>query len=161
MLIWRSPPDGWLLMALSIAAVQVVVISVGRLRAPYADDVEHYAKLLTRYVRLTQVELRETPPRDPAGRVASRLPPGAFVSLLAADGDALDSTGFARFVEERRVAGRDLAFVIGGAFGLELPAADHRLSLGPMTLPHQLARVVLLEALFRAHRIILGEPYHH
>ncbi len=52
-------------------------------------------------------------------------------------------------------------FVIGGAFGLEFPAADHRLSLGAMTLPHQLARVVLLEALFRAHRIILGEPYHH
>ena len=51
--------------------------------------------------------------------------------------------------------------MIGGAHGLELPAADHRLSLGPMTLPHQLARVVLLEALFRAHRIIAGEPYHY
>ena len=52
-------------------------------------------------------------------------------------------------------------FVIGGAFGLELDGADHRLSLGPMTLPHQLARVVLLEAVFRAHKIIAGEPYHY
>jgi 23S rRNA (pseudouridine1915-N3)-methyltransferase len=140
--------------------VQVVVISVGRLRPPYADDVAHYEKLLRRYVRLTAVEI--APGRDGgAERVAARLPAGAFVSLLAADGETFDSAGFARFVEARRASGRDLAFVIGGAFGLELPAADHRLSLGAMTLPHQLARVVLLEALFRAHRIILGEPYHH
>jgi 23S rRNA (pseudouridine1915-N3)-methyltransferase len=141
--------------------VQVVVISVGRLRAPYADDVAHYAKLLGRYARLTQIEVREAGARGVAERVDARLPQGAFVSLLAADGEAFDSAGFARFVEARRASGRDLVFVIGGAFGLELPAADHRLSLGPLTLPHQLARVVLLEALFRAHRIILGEPYHH
>jgi 23S rRNA (pseudouridine1915-N3)-methyltransferase len=141
--------------------VQVVVISVGRLRPPYADDVAHYAKLLRRYVRLTQIELREAPGRELAERVRARLPRDVFTSLLAEQGESFDSTGFARFVEDRRASGRDLAFVIGGAFGLELPAADHRLSLGPMTLPHQLARVVLLEALFRAHRIILGEPYHH
>ena len=139
------------------------MISVGRLRPPYADDVAHYEKLLRRYVRLTTVELRDAPRRGTAEgeRVASRLPAEAFVSLLAADGEPLDSDGFARFVEARRASGRDLAFVVGGAFGIELPHADHRLSLGPMTLPHQLARVVLLEALFRAHRIILGEPYHH
>ena len=138
------------------------MISVGRLREPYLDDVAHYTKLLGRYTRLTQIELRETPARDggPA-RVSSRLPPGAFVSLLAAEGEALDSIGFARFIEARRDSGRDLAFVIGGARGLELPHCDHRLSLGPMTMPHQLARVLLLEALFRAHRIIAGEPYHY
>jgi len=135
------------------------VISVGRLRAPYADDVAHYAKLLRRHVRLEQVELR-----DGAGveaRVAARLPAGAFVSLLDAAGEELDSVAFARFVESRRASGRDLAFVIGGAFGIALERADHRLALGRMTLPHQLARVVLLEALFRAHKIIAGEPYHH
>ena len=137
--------------------MRVVVISVGRLRAPYADDVAHYAKLLARHVRLEQIELRVAD----AGRVAARVPPGAFVSLLAADGEVFDSPGFARFIEERRASGRDLAFAIGGAFGLELAAADHRLSFGPMTLPHQLARVVLLEALFRAHTIIAGTPYHH
>ena len=135
--------------------MNVVVIAVGRLREPYADDVAHYAKLLGRYTRLTQIELRE----EDAGRVRARLPREAFVSLLAADGEAFDSQGFARFIEERRASGRDLAFVIGGAGGLELEDAEHRLSLGPMTLPHQLARVVLLEALFRAHRILLGHPY--
>ncbi len=138
------------------------MISVGRLRAPYVDDVAHYAKLLSRHVRLSQIELRDPPTAQSwADRVAGRLPRGAFVSLLAADGERFDSLGFARFIETRRDSGRDLAFVIGGAHGLELEAADHRLSLGPMTLPHQLARVVLLEALFRAHRIIAGEPYHY
>jgi 23S rRNA (pseudouridine1915-N3)-methyltransferase len=143
--------------------VRVVVISVGRLRAPYADDVEHYARLLGRYTRLEQVELRDERSRDGAAgeRLGARLPRRAFVSLLAADGEQLDSLAFAAFIEARRASGRDLAFVIGGAHGLELPEAEHRLSLGPMTLPHQLARVVLLEALFRAHRIIAGEPYHY
>ena len=139
--------------------MRLLVITVGRLRAPYADDVAHYAKLLSRYVRLEQVELRD---EDGAGeRLRARLPREAFVSLLAADGEAYDSIAFARFIEARRASGRDLAFVIGGAHGLELAAADHRLSLGSMTLPHQLARVMLLEALFRAHRIIQGEPYHY
>ncbi len=135
------------------------MISVGRLRAPYADDVAHYTKLLRRHVRLEQIEVRDG--ADAAARVRARLPAGAFVALLDADGDALDSEAFARFVEERRASGRDLAFVIGGAFGTPLDEPDRRLSLGPMTLPHQLARVVLLESLFRAHKIIAREPYHH
>jgi 23S rRNA (pseudouridine1915-N3)-methyltransferase len=67
---------------------------------------------------------------------------------------------FSRFLEERRHSGRDLCFVIGGPHGLELEHVDHRLSLGEMTLPHQLARVVLLEQLYRAHKILAREPYH-
>ena len=130
-------------------------MAVGRLRPPFVDDVAHYAKLLSGHTRLELVEVREE------ARAARRVPDGAYVSLLAADGRALDSIGFARFIEERRMSRRDLCFVIGGAFGLELEDPDHRLSLGPMTLPHQLARVVLLEQLFRAHKIIAGEPYHH
>ena len=54
-----------------------------------------------------------------------------------------------------------LCFVVGGPFGLELDAVDHRLSLGALTLPHQLARVVLLEQLYRGHKILAGEPYHY
>ena len=131
------------------------MVSVGRLRAPYADDVAHYAKLLSRHTRLELVELRDS------DRIAGRLPAGAFVSLLAADGQTYDSLGFAQFIETRRASARDVCFVIGGSHGLELGGCDHRLSLGPMTMAHQLARVVLLEQLYRAHKIIAGEPYHH
>jgi 23S rRNA (pseudouridine1915-N3)-methyltransferase len=135
--------------------VRIIVLAVGRLRPPFADDVEHYRKLLARHARPELVEVRE------GERVARRLPPRAFISLLHRDGEALDSVAFSRFLEQRRHSGRDLCFVIGGPFGLELEAADHRLSLGPLTLPHQLARVVLLEQLYRAHKILAGEAYHY
>jgi 23S rRNA (pseudouridine1915-N3)-methyltransferase len=139
----------------SIAAVRIIVVAVGRLRPPFVDDVAHYAKLLSGHARLELVEVREE------RGAARRVPADAYVSLLAAGGRQLDSRGFARFLEERRMSRRDLCFVIGGAFGVELERTDHQLSLGPMTLPHQLARVVLLEQLYRAHKIIAGEPYHH
>jgi 23S rRNA (pseudouridine1915-N3)-methyltransferase len=132
-----------------------VVLAVGRLRPPFADDVQHYRRLLGRHAHVDLIEVREDE------RVDRRIPERAYVSLLAVDGRALDSVAFSRFLEDRRRSGRDLCFVIGGPYGLELDRADHRLSLGPMTLPHQLARVVLLEQLYRAHKILAGEPYHH
>ena len=135
--------------------MRIIVVAVGRLRPPFADDVQHYQKLLGRHVRLESVEIRE------GEQVVRRLPERAFISLLDREGEALDSLGFSDFIEARRREGRDLCFVVGGPFGLELSDANHRLSLGPMTLPHQLARVVLLEQLYRAHKIIAGEPYHY
>jgi 23S rRNA (pseudouridine1915-N3)-methyltransferase len=135
--------------------VRIVVVAVGRLRPPFEDDVEHYRKLLGRYARLELVEVREDE------QVPRRLPDRAFVSLLDAGGARFDSVGFSEFLEARRQSGVDLCFVVGGPFGLSLDGAQHRLSLGPMTLPHQLARVVLLEQLYRAHRILAGEPYHY
>jgi 23S rRNA (pseudouridine1915-N3)-methyltransferase len=141
--------------------VRITVLSVGRLRPPYADDVGHYAKLLSRYARLELVEVRDD---ELLARRLERLAAGPerpFVSLLAAEGELYDSRGFSEFLEQRRQSGADLLFVIGGAFGLELADVSQRLSLGPLTLPHQLARVVLLEQLYRAHKILAGEPYHY
>ena len=135
--------------------MRIVVVAVGRLRPPFADDVQHYQKLLAGHTRIELVEVRED------DRVARRLPARAFVSLLHRDGERPDSIGFSRFLEERRRSGRDLCFVIGGPFGLELDEVDHRLSLGEITLPHQLARVVLLEQLYRGHKILAREPYHY
>ena len=132
-----------------------VVVAVGKLRPPFADDVQHYQKLLAGHTRLELVEVRED------DHVARRLPDRAFVSLLHRDGAKPDSLAFARFLEDRRQSGRDLCFVIGGPFGLDLEQVDHRLSLGEITLPHQLARVVLLEQLYRAHKILAREPYHY
>lgn len=135
--------------------MRIVVLAVGRLRPPFADDVQHYQKLLARHARVELVEVRENE------QVSKRIPERAFVSLLDAEGEQYSSEGFARFLEDRRQAGRDVCFVVGGPFGLQLPSVDHRLSLGAMTLPHQLARVVLLEQIYRGHKILANEPYHY
>jgi 23S rRNA (pseudouridine1915-N3)-methyltransferase len=136
--------------------VRIVVVAVGRLRPPFADDIAHYEKLLSGHTRLELIEVRD----DAA--VARRLPERAFVSLLDAGGERPDSVAFSRWLEDRRMSGRDLCFVVAGPFGgLSLERTEHRLSLGPMTMPHQLARVVLLEQLYRAHKILAGERYHN
>lgn len=135
--------------------MRIIVLAVGRLRPPFADDVQHYEKLLARHARVELVEVREDE------QVQRRIPERAFVSLLSAEGSQYDSSAFARFLEDRRQAGRDVCFVVGGPFGLDLESVDHRLSLGPMTLPHQLARVVLLEQIYRGHKILANEPYHY
>ena len=131
------------------------MLAVGRLRPPYADDVQHYKKLLAGHARVEIDEVREDE------RVPRRIPERGFICLLAADGVEMSSTAFSEFLEERRMEGRDLCFVIGGPRGIDLSHCDLRLSLGPMTLPHQLARVVLLEQLYRGHKILAREPYHY
>ncbi len=135
--------------------MRIVVLAVGRLRPPFADDVQHYRTLLGRHARVDLLEVRE------GERVERLLPERAFLCLLDERGQTLSSEDLSDFLEERRQSGRDLCFVIGGPRGLDLSGVDMRLSLGPMTLPHQLARVVLLEQLFRAHKILAGEPYHY
>jgi 23S rRNA (pseudouridine1915-N3)-methyltransferase len=134
--------------------MRISVIAVGRLRPPFQDDVEHYRTLLAGHVKVDLVEVRQDE------KVAPRIPERSFKVLLASDGRMLDSVALSDWLEERRQAGLDLCFVIGGPRGLELDA-DMRLSLGPMTLPHQLARVVLLEQLYRGHKILAREPYHY
>jgi 23S rRNA (pseudouridine1915-N3)-methyltransferase len=134
--------------------MRISVIAVGRLRPPYQDDVEHYRKLLAGRVKVDLIEVRQHE------KVPPRIPERSYKVLLASDGRMLDSIEFSHWLEERRQEGRDLCFVIGGPRGLELEA-DLRLSLGPMTLPHQLARVVLLEQLYRGHKILAREPYHY
>jgi 23S rRNA (pseudouridine1915-N3)-methyltransferase len=134
--------------------MRISLIAVGRVRPPYQDDVEHYRKMLAGHAKVDQVEVREDE------KVVPRIPDRAFTVLLASDGKSLSSEEFSDWLKERRRNGRDLCFVIGGPKGIELEA-DERLSLGPMTLPHQLARVVLLEQLYRAHKILAREPYHY
>ncbi|HEY6758413.1 MAG TPA: 23S rRNA (pseudouridine(1915)-N(3))-methyltransferase RlmH [Baekduia sp.] len=136
--------------------MKIVVLAVGRVKQPFADDVQHYRKLLGGLARVEVVEVRDDE------QVARRIPERAFVTLLDVGGDVMDSVAFSRWMEQRRMEGRDVWFVIGGAFGgVELDRVDHRLSFGPMTLPHQLARVVLLEQVYRAHKILANEPYHY
>ena len=132
------------------------MVAVGKAKGtPYADDLAHYAKLLSRYARVDVIEVADEE------ALLRRLPERAYVCLLDSRGRTYTSEAFSSWVEERRQGGLDVCFVIGGAFGIELERAHHKLSFGPMTLPHMLARVVLLEQLYRAHKILANEPYHH
>jgi 23S rRNA (pseudouridine1915-N3)-methyltransferase len=135
--------------------VRYRVVAVGKAREPYLDDLRHYEKLLSRHARVDVIEVAS----DDA--IERRIPERAYVCLLDPRGASYSSEAFAGWLEERRQGGRDVCFVIGGPYGTQLARCDERLSFGPLTLPHLLARVVLLEQLFRAHKIIANEPYHH
>ena len=135
--------------------MRILVVAIGRLKPPFADDVQHYQRLMAGHARLELVEVKESE------AVERRIPDRSYVSLLHRDGREMESEAFARWLEDRRMDGRDLCFVIGGPKGLDLDGVDHRFSLGTLTLPYQLARVVLLEQVYRAHKIIKGEPYHY
>src|SRR3954453_9034849 len=127
--------------------MRTIVLAVGRLRPPFADDVQHYQKLLARHARLELIELRDEE------KVDGRIPQRAYGAPLDAGGKTFDSIQFSRFLEDRRQSGQDLCFVLGGPRGLDLDSCDLRFWFGPMTLPHQLARVVLMEQIYRANKI--------
>jgi len=152
--------------------VRIILVCVGKVREPFADDIAHYERLLGRHARLETIELGEAAADGDVRRavakegeaISKRIPADAFVIVLDREGRLASSESLAALLEERRQAGRDVCFVLGGPFGLDrslLERGNERLSLGRVTLPHQLARVVLLEQLFRAHKIVLGERYHY
>ncbi len=137
-----------------------------------------YIKRLKRYCGVEVIEIKDSPMgrkadgrckglREEARRINKRLDAkGAFrIALTEARGaQAFTSGGFAGFMEERLALGRDLVFIIGGAYGLDksiVKDADMRLSLSPMTLPHEMAALVLAEQVYRAFTISRGEPYSH
>jgi 23S rRNA (pseudouridine1915-N3)-methyltransferase len=100
---------------------------------------------------------------EEAERLRARLPGGSTVVALAREGSSWTSEELARRIDGWRVAARPLTFVLGGSHGLSqafLAKASVRWSLGPLTLPHELARVVVVEQLYRAYTILRGEPYH-
>ena len=142
--------------------MRLLLICVGKVRQPFVDDVAHYQRLLARQARLEVIEVPEGAGEGRA--VLKRIPDQAYVCALDREGDLLSSENVAAFLEERRMGRTDLCFVLGGPLGLDpaiLERSQRSLSFGPITLPHQLARVVLLEQLFRAHKILAGEPYHY
>jgi 23S rRNA (pseudouridine1915-N3)-methyltransferase len=138
--------------------VKTVLLTVGRVRAPFAEADGHYRKLLGRYQPLEVIEAQDD------AELLRRLPEGARVVAIDRQGTTLDSIGWSRWLDERRLEGRDVCLLVGGPYGLPaaaLDAANERISLGRQTMAHQLARVVLLEQLFRAAKILAREPYHH
>jgi len=150
--------------------VRFRLIVVGRVRdRGVADAVAGFEARATRYWPLEVIEVKEERGRDATvvvRREGARLLEQAAGSLIVAcdeRGDVLPSVAFAEWMQQLREGGRDVAFVIGGAHGLDgavRQAATRRLTLAPFTLPHELARLVLAEQLYRAGTIVRREPYH-
>jgi len=152
--------------------MKVIVAAVGKPRdAALAAAIEHYEARAAKYWPLEVREVREENARGTqtavvqdreAERLLARVQ-GATVVACDERGTTMTSTAFAAFLQESRERARDLAFLIGGAYGLAPSARDaaqRRLALAPWTLPHELARLVLAEQLYRAGTISRGEPYH-
>jgi 23S rRNA (pseudouridine1915-N3)-methyltransferase len=138
--------------------VKLVVVAAGKLRgSEFHAAANDYLARIRRYVACDEREVKHA--RDLAGAV----PSGAITVALEVHGDALTSTDFAKRIERWSARGKGvIAFLIGGADGIPEAlshAADARLSLSTLTLPHKLARVVLYEQLYRAMTILRGEPY--
>ena len=153
--------------------MRISVIAVGKLKERYwRDAADEYLKRLGPYAN---VRVQEVTDRDPVrgearamaeegADVLRAIPEGSHVIALDLGGCQMSSEAFSARLDALALDGRSqVAFLIGGSTGLDLTVlaqADERLSLGPMTLPHNLARVVLLEQIYRAFRISRGEPYH-
>ena len=152
--------------------MRLVVAVVGKARTGLGDAIRDYETRASRYWPLEIHEVREergtaasaARVRDrEAARLAEKIPGTARTVACEPGGRNLDSEQFAELLRSARDQDRDLAFLIGGAHGLapELAARSQmRLSLAPWTLPHELARLVLTEQIYRAGTIVRGEPYH-
>lgn len=155
--------------------MKISVLVVGRSRGPLASAVRTFEERSARYWKLEVVEVRAGRGRgrgmDPASvrdlegeRLGRRIPAASEVWALTRGGAGLSSGAFARLLGSRATEGRTgVTFLVGGAFGLApalLRRADRLLALSEMTLPHEFARLLLAEQLYRAGTILRGEPYH-
>lgn len=149
------------------------MFAVGKPRhAGLADAIRDYETRAARYWPLDIVEVKEESGRSStpalvrereAERLVERLPADARVVACDPGGETMDSDAFAAWISAQRDKAQSIAFVIGGAHGLGEAVrqrATRRISLAPWTLPHELARLVLAEQLYRAGTIARGEPYH-
>lgn len=154
--------------------MKLLLLSIGRVKGPVAEAVADYEGRIRRYFSYEPAELKEEPfrrvgdearVRDEEGkRLLARVPAGAEVVALHRGGTQWGSERLSEYLSGLALrSSPGAAFLIGGAFGLSdevLRRATHRLSLSAMTLPHELARLVLAEQLYRAGTIARGEPYH-
>ena len=147
------------------------LLAVGKLRPAFREAADEYVRRLKRFARLEEREIREAgragnptaQRREETKRLAAAVPGGARIVALTRGGDGWSSSELARQMSRWRSESRPVAFVIGGAEGIDeelVRGADARWSLGALTLPHELARVVVYEQLYRGFTILAGTPYH-
>ena len=158
--------------------MQIHVIAVGRVKESYlSEGIAEYEKRLRPYAKIRIVEIADE--RRPArispaqtaqhlhkegARVLESIPPEGYTIALDISGNQMSSEGLARLLHDQEIGGKGrVTFVIGGDLGLSadvLARCDERLSLSPMTFTHQMVQLILLEQVYRAFRIMRGEPYH-
>lgn len=158
--------------------MRITLLCVGKLKEKfYKEAVLEYSKRLSRYCRLEILEVADEKTPDGASeaeeniirsreadRILSRIKSDTYVCSLEIKGRKYSSEGFAELLEQAGISGKShICFIIGGSLGLHesvLKRSDFSVSFSDMTFPHQLMRVILCEQLYRAFRIISGEPYH-
>ena len=158
--------------------MKITVLCVGKIKESYLREaIAEYSKRLGGYCDLEIVEVDDEKTPDGAGekadrkirekegeRLARHIPDGAYVVATAIGGKEYTSVEFSEGLENLMVDGvSHIVFIIGGSLGLSeevLESSDARISFSRMTFPHQLMRVILLEQIYRAFRIMKGEPYH-
>ena len=154
--------------------MKLALVAVGRVRGPMEAPIAEYERRVRRYFTWQSLEVKEEGWRgvgddsrvrqEEGARLLARVPAGAEVIALHQSGEAWSSEALAEYLRDlpmRAVAGA--AFLIGGAYGLSDPClagAARLLSVSPFTLPHEMARLVMTEQLYRAGTIVRGEPYH-
>jgi len=158
--------------------MKITVIAVGKIKEKYFTlAIDEYTKRLSRYCKLEIIELQDEKTPDNSSeatnlqikskegdRILASIKEDAYVIALAINGKMLDSVELSDRIEALGVNGTShIVFVIGGSLGLDnrvLKRADYELSFSKMTFPHQMMRVILLEQIYRAYRIMGNEPYH-
>ena len=158
--------------------MNIKIITVGRLKESYLKDaVKEYEKRLTRYAKISVIEVADEKAEEDlseaeaakildteGARIEKYIKDGDYVIGLAIEGNMLDSEGFSKKLSNLMTLGKsDICFIIGGSIGMSdrlKKRSDMLLSFSRMTFPHQLMRVILLEQVYRAYRIMYNEPYH-
>ena len=158
--------------------MNIIIICVGKIKEKYLKSaIDEYTKRLTRYCKLSIVELNDEKTPDNASEkeeiiikekegeaIVKSIKDNMFVIALELKGNMLSSEDLSNYIMDLGVRGEsNIAFVVGGSLGLSkavLERANYKLCFSKMTFPHQLFRVMLLEQIYRGFRIINGEPYH-
>lgn len=158
--------------------MKIRIIGVGKLKESYLKEgIQEYVKRLQAYADVEVIEVEDEPiPKNPSlaqevmvkaregRRVLDKVKQADYMILLDVAGTELDSVDLSKYIQKQMIDGHStIDFVLGGSLGNSedvLERADYRLSMSKMTFPHQLARLILVEQIYRSFKIMRGEPYH-
>jgi len=158
--------------------MKITIAAVGKIKERYLKEgISEYTKRLSRFADVEIIEVDDEQAPDnlspaqeaqvkarEAERLLKKIKEGSYIILLDLAGEQTTSEGFAAKLEKIMLSGSShITFIIGGSLGLDqslIKVADYRVCLSKMTFPHQLARLILLEQVYRAYKIMKNEPYH-